>query len=341
MFPSPRKVSRVVAAFIAVSCGVTGLLAAPHQAAAQPAADKTREADALFTKGKELMAAGKLAEGCTAFERSQAIDPKVTTLVNLANCREKNGQLATASRLFVEAAEQLSTSAAPGSTELRQLSSDRAAALAPRLSRLTLRVTGAPEGLKVWRGREAISATQWNQPLAVDGGTYELSARAPGTEPWSTTITVSPEGDQQTVDVPALTPEAAAPEPPAQPEPPPARGGSMALPVGLGLGAVLLGGGAIAIDLSAQSLNDEAQDMTSRLTLAERDEKWRSANTRRYTAVAVGVAAVGCAGAAVYFYFHNRKRQSDEQSAPATSLAPMFAPSASGGIAGMQLEGSW
>ena len=68
---------------------------------AQPA---SAQAEVLFRQGRDLMAAGKVAEACSAFDESQRLEPEITTLLNVAACREKLGQLATAWGLFLDAA---------------------------------------------------------------------------------------------------------------------------------------------------------------------------------------------------------------------------------------------
>src|SRR5688572_5007835 len=70
------------------------------------AADAKAKAESLFRQGRELMAGGRYAEACAAFDSSQKYDPSTATLFNQADCREKNGQLATAWGLFVEAERQ-------------------------------------------------------------------------------------------------------------------------------------------------------------------------------------------------------------------------------------------
>src|SRR5215813_3345462 len=77
-------------------------------ALAQPAG---AQAEVLFRQGRDLLAAGKVAEACSAFEESQKLEPAVTTLLNLAGCREKLGQLATAWGMFLQAVRE--TRAAP------------------------------------------------------------------------------------------------------------------------------------------------------------------------------------------------------------------------------------
>jgi outer membrane protein OmpA-like peptidoglycan-associated protein len=154
------------------------------------------------------MTAGKLAEACAAFESSQAIDPKITTLVNHANCRELNHQLATAARLYAEASIQLRNASQGSAQQLRRLVSSRSLLLKPRLSTLVVRVDPANlvEGFEVLRGSVRIDATQWNLALPIDGGTYPLLARAPGMPVWTSTVKVGVESDVQIVSIPPLRP---------------------------------------------------------------------------------------------------------------------------------------
>ena len=80
-------------------------LAFVEVAAAQPTT-ASAEADTLFDQGRSLMEAGKIAEACAAFDASQKLSPAVSTLLNLARCREQNQQLATASGLYRDAERQ-------------------------------------------------------------------------------------------------------------------------------------------------------------------------------------------------------------------------------------------
>lgn len=323
----------------------SSVMAAPR-AFAQPAApsspsSKTAQADALFEQGMKLMEASKFAEACRAFSQSQEIDPNVSTVMNLANCREKNLQLASAHRLFTEAAEELAAAPDADSANLRKVCLDRVAALGPRLSRLTLRVTAAAASLELVRDGVIVPPGQWNQAVPLDGGTYLLTAKAPGRAEWSAHVEVAAERDQKTIEVPELEPLVSREtrlEVRASPAPSARR--SRALPIGLGLGALALGGGAIALDLNAQSLNDEAQDPSSG-PYAERDEQWKSAKTRRFVAQGMAAAAIGAAGLAVYFYVRGGGRDESPKTARAPRLSPLLAPSPEGGVTGVQLDGRW
>src|SRR4051812_29728499 len=75
--------------------GVALVLGAARPASAQPAQSAGAQAEAMFREGRTLLAAGKIAEACAAFEASHKLEPAMSTLMNLAACRERNGQLAT------------------------------------------------------------------------------------------------------------------------------------------------------------------------------------------------------------------------------------------------------
>ena len=89
------------------------------------------QAEVLFRQGRELMTAGKFNEACTAFAESQRLEPGVTTLLNLAGCREKNHQLASAWGLFLEAERQTRSATDAAQQQLHGTSQDLARKLEP------------------------------------------------------------------------------------------------------------------------------------------------------------------------------------------------------------------
>jgi len=181
------------------------ILALAPRVHAQPSA---AQAETLFRQGKDLMAAGKLAEACAAFDISQKLDPTVTTLLNQANCREKNGQLATAWGLFLAAARQTSAASDAAGQRIHAVAVDRAGKLEPRLSTLRVDVPDVSRigGLEILRDGEVVAQVTWNRPLPIDGGTYQISARAPGNAEWSSTVVVAAERDARTLEIPRLHP---------------------------------------------------------------------------------------------------------------------------------------
>ncbi len=64
-------------------------------------------ADALFRKGREAAEKGDWATACPKFAESQRLDPAPGTLLNLADCEEHTGQLATSYEHFKTAVETM------------------------------------------------------------------------------------------------------------------------------------------------------------------------------------------------------------------------------------------
>ncbi|TMQ27577.1 MAG: hypothetical protein E6J90_02280 [Deltaproteobacteria bacterium] len=151
-------------------------------AASAHAQSEAAQAETLFRHGKDLMARGQIAEACAAFDASEKLEPTIATLLNQASCREKNGQLATAWGLFLDAARQTRAATDDAGRQMHRSASERAARIEPRLSTLT--ITVLPEnrvgGLEILRDGEVIEPGAWNRALPIDGATYRITARAPG-----------------------------------------------------------------------------------------------------------------------------------------------------------------
>ena len=300
------------------------------------------QAETLFRQGKDLMARGKIAEACAAFDASQKLDPVITTLLNQAACREKNGQLATAWGEFLEAERQTRTAADDATRQLHQVAASHAAKLEPRLSTLTITVPAESRasGLQILRGGEPVDPGAWSKALPVDGGTYKITASAPGNADWSTLVTIGNEHDAKAIEVPRLKAAALVPPhasaPPAGARPAPAehpRGRLVAY--ALGGGAIALAGGALGFELSASSTYAKAKTEPDN---SRQDSLWHSANTRRYVAEGLGAAGLVCAGATVWLYL----RPGTEEAPPAAHAARVHvAPIVASDSAGFLLMGQF
>lgn len=159
------------------------------------------QAERLFEEGNKLMADGKLAQACAAFEASNRVEPRAGTLIRLGECREQNQQLASAWSAYKDASN-LATD-----PRKQQFAKTKAAALEPRLSYLNVAVSDASRirGLAVTRNGVLLDPMLWNRALPVDGGDHVIAARTPGYETWQKTIHIPVADAKLSVDVPALT----------------------------------------------------------------------------------------------------------------------------------------
>jgi serine/threonine-protein kinase len=201
---------------LAVALGLATMAVALPAAAGDPAA-----AQVLFDDAKRLSGEGKYADACVKFEESQKLDPGIGTLFNLADCFEHVGKTASAWAAFLDVAAQARAQKQP---QREQVAADRAAALKPRLARLTITVSegASASGLHVERDGTEVGPGQWGTAIPVDPGQHTIRASAPGKQTWQTVLDVKAEGDAAAVVAPLLD---AASAPPAAPAPPPADSG--------------------------------------------------------------------------------------------------------------------
>jgi hypothetical protein len=192
-----------------MSFALASLPFCPAFAAGTPA--DTATAQALFDEARKLMNEGRYIEACPKLDESQRIEPGWGTLINLADCHEHIGRTASAWSEFLQVA---SGSRQAGQTERSQAAKARAAALEPRLSKLTIAVSelNLPPGFEIKRDQSVVGPAQWGTPVAVDPGEHVVEATAPGKRPWRRTITVGDEGEKNEVYIPTL--EDDAPHPP-------------------------------------------------------------------------------------------------------------------------------
>ncbi len=66
------------------------------------------------------------------------------------------------------------------------------------------------EGLAVSLDGRRIDEAEYGQAIPLDGGSYEIEAKAPGHRPWSKSIRIEPEGGEAAVRVPVLAEKKAA-----------------------------------------------------------------------------------------------------------------------------------
>lgn len=301
-------------------------LAVARVAAADPT---TAQSDALFHQGRQLLEAGRIAEACAAFDASEKLQPDVATVLNQANCHEKNGQLATAWGLFFDAERQLRGIAGDDAAKRRQVALARVAALEPRLSSLAVVVTTPVAGLVVERDGSPIDPGIFGRALPIDGGAYSIVARAPGFRTWTSRVNVATADDHVKVEVPALEPVQEE-EPEAEPssaESGGTRSRVPVMPIVLSGGAVVLLGASVGLELWAESTAHRANELAM-TDLAAGRTLWHDANTRRTMAGGFAAAGIACTGVAVWAWVAARRHASVH-----TAMVPM-------GL-GLALAGDW
>jgi len=279
-----------------VACGLAAsgwMAAAPGEAATK--ADEAA-AQALFDEAKQLMASGQFAAACPRLEESQRIDGGVGTLLNLADCYEKTSRLVSAWSTFLDAA---SAAREAGQPAREQAARDRAAALAPRLPRIVVRVEPGARvpGLTVVRDGRRVGEAQFELPIPIDAGAYTFAASAPGRRPWLQRVVVDGEATLTTVAVPRLAEDAPGAGEGA------ARSPSLGAQRGLALVAAGVGAAALAVGagfaVAAKSESDAADAACPRSACSDAAAVARSHDAARDGNLAtVSFAAAGVALAA-------------------------------------------
>ena len=243
-------------------------------------------AEALFRQGRASALAGDYAHACAAFAESLRLEPAPGALLNLADCEEHVGRVASAWRDFVRAED-----AFPSGDERRPLCHDRAAALAPRVPWVTVALEAdAPTDARVFWDDVELDAARLAAPMPVDPGSHRVLVVAPGRVSTASSV-VATEHDTLRV--------IAAPGPllrddPAQPPPPRSR--TAAWLVGAaGLASLGVGTYFGARALAERSTSDAACK-ASVCTSAGGLDAYSSARTdARIADVALGLGVVGLA----------------------------------------------
>ena len=148
------------------------------------AGDKERDAQSLFVEAMKLMSKKQFADACQKLARSQELDPGMGTQFRLAECYEKLGRLASAYDQYNAVAD---AAKAAKKADREGLAKRRAAALEPKVARLTISVppsVAALPGLEVTRDGVEVDAKLLGSPIPVDPGDHIVHVKAPGKKPF-------------------------------------------------------------------------------------------------------------------------------------------------------------
>ena len=200
---------------IARSVGRAALALALVLWACPARADKVADAEALFNQAKELRDAGNYAQACPLFEDSQRLDPQLGTLINLADCYEKQGKWATAWARY-KAAIEIAEKRGDDRIGFVREGKER---VEPKVPKVVIRVTNDAEGLTVQRGAVKLSDTMYGVELPVDPGVVPVTIQR-GDEVLEERQVEAKEGQVSTLEL-DLAAIAAAHPPPPDPAPQP------------------------------------------------------------------------------------------------------------------------
>ncbi len=275
-------------------------------------------ADALFREARSLMKEGKYTAACPKLAESQRLDPAAGTLINLGDCFQKTGELASALQALRDALDMLS----PTDSRVGPVKEEMAA-LEKRVPRLTIRLApDTPEDARVLRDQVEYGAASLGMPIPVNPGEHLIVVTASGRAKKAYPVAIS-EGQAREITVtvgkvlsPGASTEELGPAPPpaaASPTPKAAAPDTSSAPdssrtvggIFGGVGVVALGTGVVTglmLD-ERQSTVDANCDSTTKLCNDEGYSAAQDGKTLRtvsFVGWGIGLAGIAAGG---YFLF--------------------------------------
>lgn len=187
-------------------------------------------------RAQDLKKQGQLAESCHHLEEVERLDPKLPTLIELAECTERQGKLVEAQALWSLARDRAKHDEKPQS---RARAESRLAAVQKRVAHLTLQLTSVPAGAQVVCDDVVLEPASLTGALPLNPGAHVVVVKLAGHDDAKYSVTLAA-GDKQTLPIaagpvtatrtslppaspsaPALPPSPAAPPPPTKEISPP------------------------------------------------------------------------------------------------------------------------
>jgi hypothetical protein len=184
---------------IRLACVLGGTIALLTTATTSARANDPVAAEALFEQGRALRDQGRFAEACDLFLRSEELDEGVGTLINIGTCFEQKKQYASAWGAYREALSFALRRNDQRAVDARQ----KALAVEPRVSHLTLSISHVPPDVSVTRNGAKVDSAALNTAVPVDSGTQTVVVTAPKRKTWQGKLELR-EGEAGTLRVPAL-----------------------------------------------------------------------------------------------------------------------------------------
>jgi hypothetical protein len=208
---TPRALS--VAAALAVVLG-----SVPTADAASP--EDRAAAGQHLKQAQELRKQGQLAEACGHLQEVERLDPKLTTLMDLADCTEQLGKLVEAQALWAAARDRARQTEKPQS---RARAEERLAAVERRIAHLTLELKGEADGIEVLRDDAPVDTASLGSAQPINPGDHVVVVKLAGHDDAKFDVKLG-EGESQSLAIapgPAIVVAAPPPPPPVAPPPKP------------------------------------------------------------------------------------------------------------------------
>ena len=348
---------------VRLSAVTMAILAANGSASASEDTDAAR---ALFTEARRLAADGEYGRACPLFEKSLKLEAGIGTEYNLADCWEHTGRMASAYEMFRKVA---SASRNNAQADRERVATQRADAIASKLSRLQVKIDSTVKTLRVSHNGVTLEERAWSEPTPVDPGAYRVASVSGDKEIWAADVTVPEQGFTVVVAVPrpGAKPVIVTEKPATKPQrqflgarkdgdsesavpmlrpsaPEPRSKGSVWPTLGLLAGGAGLAFGTL-FAIVYESKNGEARDIcpgSAECTDSEIQRHTSVVNdakaARLGAALSFGIGAASLAAVSAYYIWKPSNREKEPN--VAWQLAPSVG-AGNGGFWGAAAQGSW
>jgi len=310
-------------------------------------------AEALYEEARGLMKQGKLDQACPKLKQSYDLDPGGGTLLNLAECYEKQGKLASAWSSFKEAQVAAQRD---GRRERVDYAKKHIAGIEPRLPKITIEVPSDANtpGLSVTLDGAELGAAAWGVGVPIDPGSHELAASATNKQPFKKQFEIAATAASTTLTVPKLEDAPTAVAPPrvidqdVKKEPVPSEPAS-ASSSSRTVGYVLVGAGVVGIGVGSyfglhafSKWGERKDDCANGCTLAAKTAGDAASSSALISDIGFGVGLIA-AGVGTYLIMSSKPAgQVGAAHAPSQARRSLqLLPVANTNGAGLWLRGSY
>jgi hypothetical protein len=183
------------------AAAVIAVLLSANAAAAQEVKRDSAAAEALFQEARKLVKAGDYAAGCPKFEAALALYPSASTMLNIADCREHEGKIASAWEAYHRALVlNRETEGAKRQESIAEAIKEGIRKLEPRLPKLLIKVESPPPGVTVLRDGQELPTSALGEALPADPGAHEVTVSAAGYRSETRSVTLR-EGETTKLDI--------------------------------------------------------------------------------------------------------------------------------------------